>query len=557
LSLTVARREGATGLALRALAANGSLRRILAAFLLFVAVELGTWVAMLLYAYDRLGAGAVGVVALLQLLPAGLAAPFAATFADRHDRARVLFAAYGLQAVALALTAIGMLAGLPAPVVVVAGAVAVTMMTATRPAQGALLPSIGRTPAELAAANGVAGGVEGIGLLVGPLVAAAILLVGGPPQVFLAGSMAALVAALLVVRVRVPRHGGPVVSGPDHAPEDASTGHGKLLEGLRLVAANRDTRLIVGLLSLRKLVSGALDVLFVLLALEVLGTGDSGAGILGAALGLGTLLGGTAALGLVGRPRLAPALVAAAAILGVGIMSVGVPVPAILVPVLIGVAGVGYAGMDIAGRTILQRVTPNHVLGGVLGGLEGSGLVAVAIGSLLVGPIVVATSVQVAVVATGLVLLAGVALSWKGLRRIDASVRVPVREIAVLRAVDAFALLPPPQLEGVAARTRWLTAAPGEAIVREGDEGDRYYVIESGSVRVTQRGAELRVMGAGDGFGEIALMQNVARTATVTAIEPCVLLALGQHDFLAVVTGHEQLREAVEQTIAERSAAGS
>jgi CRP-like cAMP-binding protein len=129
-----------------------------------------------------------------------------------------------------------------------------------------------------------------------------------------------------------------------------------------------------------------------------------------------------------------------------------------------------------------------------------------------------------------------------------------VREIAVLRAVDAFALLPPPQLEGVAARTQWLTATPGEVIIREGDAGDHWYVLESGSVRVTQRGVELRVMGPGEAFGEIALMQDVARTATITALEPCVLLTLGRRDFLTVVTGHAELRESIETTVAERSA---
>jgi hypothetical protein len=193
----------------------------------------------------------------------------------------------------------------------------------------------------------------------------------------------------------------------------------------------------------------------------------------------------------------------------------------------------------------------------VLGSLEGSGLVAVALGSVLVGPLVAVTSVQMTVVATGLLLVLGVAIAWRGLRRIDATVRVPVREIAVLRAVPAFAPLPPPQLEGVAARARWMTAAPGDVVIREGDAGDRYFVIESGVARVTQRGAELRTMGPGEGFGEIALLRDVARTATVTAVEPCVLLTLERHDFLEVVTGHEQLRDAVERTAEERSAAGA
>ncbi|HEX5829200.1 MAG TPA: MFS transporter [Candidatus Limnocylindrales bacterium] len=566
---TVRHRAASTAVAFRALARNGPLRLVLLAFLLFAAVELGTWVAILLYAYDALDPAAVGAVALVQLLPAGLVAPFAASLADRYDRRRVLAGGYAAQALALAATAAGILAGATPPLVIVTGTLAVMAMTITRPTQGSLLPALGRTPTEVAGANGIAGAVEGIGMLVGPLATAAILLVGGTGHVFLAGATAAGVAMLLVAGAgrgtaatatattsaghrheqRVTQDG----SHHDHAhPADAA--HESVLAGLRVVLANADTRLLVGLLSLRKLVSGALDVLFVLLALEVLGTGGSGAGILSAALGLGTLIGGAAAFTLVGRPRLAPAMALAAALLGVGVMASGGPLPALLVPVLIGLAGVGYAGMDVAGRTILQRATPDAVLGRVLGGLEGSGLVAVAIGSVLVGPVVALTSVQVAVVTTGLVLLVGILAGWRGLRRIDATVRVPLREIRVLGAVPAFAPLPPPQLERVAGRARWQTAEPHEVIIREGDEGDRYYVVESGRVRVTREGAELRVMGEGEGFGEIALLRNVARTASVTAVDACVLLTLDRHDFLEVVTGHDQVHEAVERTAVERGA---
>lgn len=557
----VRRRAAGPAVAFRALGRNGPLRRVLLAFLLFVAVELGTWVAILLYAYEAISPTAVGPVALIQLLPAGLIAPFAASLADRHNRGTVLAAGYAAQAAALGATAAGILADAPAVVVVATGTLAVMSMTVTRPAQGSLLPALGRTPTEVAGANGIAGAVEGLGMLVGPLATAAILLVAGIGQVFVAGALAALMACLLVTGIgrRVRATGAPGAGPPSPGLPETNVHHhadapASMLAGIRLVLANPDTRLLVGLLSLRKLVSGALDVLFVLLALQVLGTGGAGAGILSAALGLGTLIGGAAAFTLVGRPRLAPAMAFAAALLGIGVMAAGAPLPAALVPVLIGLAGVGYAGMDVAGRTILQRATPDAVLGRVLGGLEGLGLLAVALGSIMVGPIVAVTGVQLAIVAIGVLLLLGVLAGLRGLRRIDATVRVPIREIAVLRAVHAFAPLPPPQIEGVAGRARWQTAETGDVVIREGDRGDRYYVLESGRVRVTREGTEMRTMGPGEGFGEIALVRNVPRTATVTALEPCVLLTLDRGDFLEVVTGHEQVHEAVERTARERTA---
>lgn len=550
------RHARSTGRAFRTLARNGPLRHVLLAFLLFTAAELGTWVAVLLYAYDALGAGAVGPVALAQLVPAGLAAPIAASFADRFDRRRVLAGGYALQTLALALTGGGILLGAPPLLVIATGAATCMVLTVTRPAQGSLLPALGRTPAEVAGANGIAGSVEGIGMLAGPLATSAILLVGGPGHVFLAGALATAVAMLLILLGTGFRDGSVVAAphGPhaEHRPGDI---HGSALSGLRLVLANPDTRLLVGLLSLRKLVSGALDVLFVLLALEVLGTGGTGAGVLAAALGLGTLIGGAAAFALVGRPRLAPAMGAAAGILAAGVMATGVPLPAFVIPALIGLAGVGYAGMDVAGRTILQRATPDDMLGRVLGSLEGFGLLAVAIGSLLIGPLVAASSVQVAIVATGVILLLGVLVGWRGLRRIDATVLVPVREIAVLARVEAFSPLPPFQLEGIARRARWRTAEAGEAVIREGDVGDRWYVVESGELLVTKGGARLNTLGPGDGFGEIALLRDVPRTATVTAVTACVLLTLERHDFLEVVSGMQAVGDAVERTARERVAA--
>ena len=182
------------------------LRRVMLAFLLFNAVEYATWVAILLYAYDATGPASVGVVALIQLVPSAVFAATAAAVADRYRRDRVLLAGYALQAISLALTAAAMLLGAPPVAVYVFATVTACLLTLTRPTQGALLPTISRTPEELTAANGLAGSMEGLGTLLGPLAAAAILVVATPGSVFLAAAVASLVGALLVVRL--PRPGG-------------------------------------------------------------------------------------------------------------------------------------------------------------------------------------------------------------------------------------------------------------------------------------------------------------------------------------------------------------
>jgi MFS family permease len=557
------RRLALSSRVVRAVLQSPALRRVEVAFLLFTAVEYGTWIAILLFAYRATGPTSIGVVALVQLVPAALVVPFASSLADRFDRGNVLVAGYLVQALAYGATALGILVGAPAVVVYACAAGAATALSVTRPTQGSLLPTLSRTPEELTAANGISGTVEGIGLLLGPLAAAAILTIGTPGYVFVAGAAATILAAALVTRLPRPEPAGradePAVrdgmhshdQGPshDHSP---SHDHPGLMAGLQAITRNGDTRLVVAVLGLRMVVSGALDILFVLLALDVLRTGDPGAGVLNAALGGGTVLGGAATFALVGRQRLAPALAISAATVGGALLLVGASSSAVA-PVLVGAAGVGYAACDVIGRTILQRVTPDEVLARVLGALEGVGLAGLALGSLAVPLLVAADGIPLALVVVALLLPIGIAVGWQGLARIDRQVLVPLRAIALLRAVVVFAPLPAPQLEWVARRARWMTVETGTMIIREGDVGEAYYALESGRVRVTQDAKTLRISeGYGIGFGEIALLHDVLRTATVTALEPCVLLTLDRTDFLEAVTGHERARSIVERVAAER-----
>ncbi len=544
------------------------LRRVMLAFLLFNAVEYATWVAILLYAYDATGPASVGVVALIQLLPSAVFAATAAAVADRYRRDRVLLAGYALQAIALALTAAAMLLGAPPVAVYVFATVTACLLTLTRPTQGALLPAISRTPEELTAANGLAGSMEGLGTLLGPLAAAAILVVAAPGSVFLAGAVAAVIGALLVMRL--PRPGGWTTIEPPaasvHAPEaeevpepassdggegedtgslEAESGRRRIVRGLQTLASNPDAALVVGLLSVRQLVLGALDVLYVLLAMEVLGTGEPGAGVLNAAMGLGAIAGGALTFTLAGRRRLAPALAGGAIAVGFAIVLLGGTSNATAAAMLLAVTGMGFAVVDVTGLTMLQRVAQDRALARLLGGLEGMGMAALAVGSILVPVLVGLWSIQTAVVAIGLVFPAAIGVTWIRLRTIDARVRVPVRELALLRRNPVLSPLPAPKLESVARQVRWLTFEAGEVIIAEGDRGDRYYVLASGAVRITQAGRYLRDLAtAGDGFGEIALLRDIPRTATATATEPVVVIALERADFLQAVTGHEQAHAA-------------
>ena len=310
-----------------------------------------------------------------------------------------------------------------------------------------------------------------------------------------------------------------------------------------------DTRLVVGILSLRMIVAGALDVLFVLLALEVFHIGESGAGLLNASLGLGVIAGGAATFTLVGRQRLAPALGIAALISGLGLAVLSAVSPVWAAPLIV-VTGVGFAACDVLGRTILQRVTPDRVLARVFGVLEGLALASLALGAILAPLVVLAVGIQGALIVAGLLMPAGVALSWLGLRAMDRHALVPVRALELLRAVEIFAPLPPPQLEWVARQARWVTFEPGEVIIAEGDVGDAYYVLESGALKVTKGGELLRTLsGRGDGVGEIALLRDVPRTATVTSDAVSVMLMVSRPAFLEAVTGHPRAHETAQRMV--------
>ena len=533
-----------------------SLRRVELAFFLFNAAEFGTWVAILLYAYEATGPASIGLVAIAQLIPAALSAPFAALLADRPQRTHALAAGYLIQALAFGATAACMILGLPPLVVYASAAIAACTIGFTRPTQGALLPELSRTPEELSVANGVSGTVEGAGLFIGPLAAAVILTVGPPSVVFVAGAIVYVVAASLVVSLPPTAHPRAAEADDSTDPTAESILRAErldILDGIRVLRQNPDIRLVVTLLSLRGMVIGALDVLFILLALEVFGTGEPGAGILTGALGVGTMLGGAAAFSLVGRRRLAPALALAVTVCGVALVATSVLGTGTTAPFLIVVAGVGSAAADVAGRTILQRTTPDAVLGRVLGNLEGFYLLAMSVGSLLVPVVAVMVGIVGALALTGALLPVAVIVGWRGLRGIDRRTRVPERELAVIGRNPVFSPLTPPALETVARKARWWAIDPGQAAIRQGERGDAYYVIQQGRFQVDVDGRPTRILdGPGEGFGEIALLRDVPRTATVTAIDGAVVLVVRRDDFLAAVTGHSPAREVAERVAMER-----
>jgi len=520
---------------------NPELRRIELAFAGFNAGEWGAWIAMLVYAYEQGGATTAGLVAAAQLVPAGLAAPFAAVLADRYAPARVLTLGYVAQALAMGATAAALLAHGPPLLAYALAAVGATCVTVTRPTQSALVPALARTPDELTATNVVSGWIEAVSVLVAPAGAGVILAVASPGWVFAALAVVTLAAALLVAPLRGP----PPAAEPRPPLEEA-------LAGFRLLAKEPAARTLVALLGGQFIAIGALDVLYVVLAISVLDLGGSGAGYLNAAFGAGGVAGIAVTVSLIGRRRLMPALVLGILAWGAAFALLGAWPTTIGALLLLAVAGAGRSLLDVAGRTILQRTAPGDVLSRVFGVLEGLSMAGLALGSLLTPALVSLFGARWAILGIGALLPLAVLLASRPLLEIDRRAPVPVVEIALLRSLPLFSPLGAPALEGLARGLAELQAPAGTVVVREGEPGDRFYVVAEGELDVSARGRELRTIGRGDGFGEIALLENVPRTATVTALTDSRLYALDKPSFLASVSSHPRAAGEADRLVRER-----
>ena len=207
--------------------------------------------------------------------------------------------------------------------------------------------------------------------------------------------------------------------------------------------------------------------------------------------------------------------------------------------------------VDVNASTILQRLTPDAVLGRVFGALETGLISAMALGSIAMPLLITGIGLRWSLVVMGVAITAVVLPAMGRLRRLDTELREP-EGLVMLRQIPLFAPLEPKSLERVAQQLIRLEVPAGDTVIREGEEGDRFYVVETGRVSASFQGEFLSAAGPGDPFGEIALLRDVPRTATVVADEPSVLLALERDDFLNAVTGNSEVSSRADDLIARR-----
>jgi MFS family permease len=519
-----------------------------------LAASLGAWVAaewafllaLSVHAYALGGVQAVGVVGALRILPTAIFAPWAAVLADRYSRNYLLAVIHAVWAVQLVVLAL--LAYVDAPLALVYAVVVVGALVAApfRPTINALVPQLVKRPEELTAANAVYGGTEAIGTLLGPLLAGGLLAIFAPPALFAFIALMCATGAVASLGIR-----SPFRPAREYSPRP--TRASSLLAGFSALVAQPAERTIFTLFMGQGLMRGLLNVFIVSAAAAVLGLGDSGTGLLFAALGLGGLAGALLGIRIVTPRRLGPAFVAGVSAWGIALIAIAAwPIPIFACMVLIGL-GLGNAVEDIAGVALLQRVIPDHRQGRAFGAFWGAAGLTIGLGSVLAPPLVAALGLRWAMAVSGFFLCTLVAFGWARIRMLEQT-SAPEGATAALRSQPIFAPLPPLVLERLARALHSTRVSAGETVVRQGSPGDRFYVIDQGVFSVVVDSREVRHLGPGDAFGETALLREMPRTATVSATSDGRLWWLEPDVFVPAVTGHRASSVAATRVIDEHLA---
>lgn len=498
-------------------------------------VELAVWITVLVVAFDRGGASAAGLAVAVQLLPAAVSAPIVTAAGDRFDRRAVLVAGLGALALTSAGLTIALAADLPLAVIYLFASVFTIALGSTPGTVASLVVHHARSPRELTDCNvGISLG-RASGSLVGPLATAVLLAIGEPWVVTGISSATCALTAAMIVR-RVP--------ADDRAASSIGirTVLADSVAGIHYAAVTPAARRIIGFVALVGLLLGAFDVVFVAVAFDQLDRGGSAAAVLNAAFAIGAV---SVAIAVSRRmPRTLTAMtVVGTVLMTLPLLVLGEPNRLLPVALLIGVLGAGNALVEIGSQTLLQRSCNEALTSRVFGIHDSALLVAWSIGGAAAGLLISDELSPSGLAVVGVVaatVLATVAISLRSVERGTTPVSPDV--VAALQQVAFLRLLPLPTVERLAAGVERRTVSPGTTIVEQGDPGHEFFVLLRGEVTISVDDTPVERANAPASFGEVALLHDGARTATVSATTECALAVIDRGPFLDALrrsaTGH-------------------
>ena len=488
---------------------------------------IGDWlylVAILVVVYAESNSPVLlGVIGAARILPYVLLSVPAGMVADRFDRRMVLLVTDVARGLIMIGLAVSVSLGSPTWVIIALSILAACFSTFFGPAIGALLPSL-VDERDLGTANSAWATLDNVAFIIGPAIAGILLASGGLGVAFLINAASFAVVAVILWFLPSPRRAAPSEEGADGKAKATDGGWRAMLRPLAgPLVLDAATSFVIG----------GVNVLTVVIAVDVLGAGESGTGFLQAATGVGGVVAGISGGALLAR-RLSVPLMIGGVVGGIGLAWLALSGGLVMAMIAIGVAVAGLLLLEVVNTTMIQRIVPDELRGRAMGLLQTSSAIVYSLGSLLMPILASLFGVPFVLVAAGVIVVAGVGGALLLLEARPAPVSIdPVR----LRLLDQeiFAGLPPARIEAAARRLVAVPVEAGDVVVRQGDVADRFYVIDAGTMKVTQqrdgRDAELRELGPGALFGEIGLLRDVPRTATVTAITPGVLYALDADAF--------------------------
>lgn len=521
--------KGSVGRAARAIAHNRPLLRLEYAYGLWAIYEMGIWLVLVLWGYSQGGASFAGIVAIAQYLPAAVLAPVGGYLADRFRRDTALRVGYFVQFLASALLAVLLAVDAGHGPILAFAVITSVLVSWTRPPHYAATAELAQSPGEAAAATSLAGTVERVGYFLGPALVGLASAATSPPLTAAGCAALVLVSGLLLIGVRLGQPSHQVASNA------SPTRRVRLLPALARRPAVGVVLLVVGVVFLAE---GCLELLAVSFANKELAAGAGASGLLIGAEGLGGIVGALLTVALIRWRRLTPVVAGslAAAALPLLLFSYVTTLPLALT--LLVLVGIGMGFFLVAGITLLQRSVPGGVMARILSLRESALLIGLAVGAGFSRFLIREFGATGAYVSLGVVLVAVAFIAVPAGWRLDAVAVFRPNVVTLLGQIEFLGVLDVPSLERLAAGATEMTVPADTVVIRQGDVGDAFYLVESGKLAVTVDGqARSVVLEPGTGFGEIALLRNVERTATVRATSECTLWRIDQELFLETVTG--------------------
>ncbi len=513
-----------------------ALRRLSLAYAGYNLTEFASWIVLLVYAFERGGVLESGLAAAGMLLPASLAVPWTTRIGANASQKSVLMMAYGVIALACAACAAALAADVGSLGVYTALLVLCMAISCARPFQVGTLVALTDKAETLTAANVVNGLIESLCYFAGPALAALLLAWAGAWSVFAVLAITMSFASISIARIRdtaargVAHRVDPIASdtaAPSDPPSQEGEGHA------------RGAAALIALLASREVLIGAIDVLFVSIAFELLGSGDSGAARLNAAFGLGLVGGAIVSVNQIGSTRVRVWIVAAGLTTALAIVALGLARSELAAGLLLAAAGAGTLVAEVSTRTLLQRITPGDRLASTFGIVESAGLVMLAIGILGTAFVIDHLGITPSLLALALLLTAVALSSYPAIRRLERMSAAPsIRTIRILRSLPLFRALDAPALEALARSAEIVDVAGGTTLIEQGGPPGPFFVLVEGRVAVRLDGELIRSQGPGEYFGEISALEGVPRTATVETTTPVVALAIDPDRFVAAITSH-------------------